>query len=339
MKTSNVIVSGGVCAGVLTAFFTLRALKRYLFRSLQPYIPVGVVSELYIYPIKSSRGKEVVSIECGLLGAQSNEVKDRQFLVVREDTKRFLTAVVYPKMVLLEADVHNGILQIQYPGQPSCAVQISDVIKSNNVVTANMYGRSKQDALDCGDEVGKWLKAALGTEENLRLLYYPDERSYERYCEKASDIPVSDLPEKKVRFNDLAPFLVFGSGSVADLRSHFDVNDNINVLSKNFRPNIVVDHCAPFAEDWWMNVRIGEAEFEYMRPCTRCVLITVDPCTGTRNKELQPLKELRRYRRAPGELEKIYKDSPVFGAYLYATKPGKIQIGDVVYAQHKDHPL
>ena len=39
-----------------------------------------------------------------------------------------------------------------------------------------------------------------------------------------------------------------------------------------FRPNLVVEGGAPFAEDEWKRIRIGGVEFSVAKGCTRCIL-------------------------------------------------------------------
>lgn len=62
----------------------------------------------------------------------------------------------------------------------------------------------------------------------------------------------------------------------------------------NFRPNIVVD-CPAYIEDKWNWIKIGDVIFQVIKPCTRCVLTTINPETGERNKDGEPLKTLKSY--------------------------------------------
>jgi uncharacterized protein YcbX len=71
-----------------------------------------------------------------------------------------------------------------------------------------------------------------------------------------------------------------------------------------------------------------------------CVLTTVNPDTGILSKEMQPLKKLREYRLAPeGRLRDLYGNSPLFGVHLALVRPGRIRVGDTVYARYKPTPL
>ena len=117
-------------------------------------------------------------------------------------------------------------------------------------------------------------------------------------------------------------------------------DDKCTVSIRNFRPNINVSGTLPFDEDRWLHVRVGEVEFACFKPCTRCVLTTVDPDEGKMNKGMQPLKLLRTYRLAPkGKLLDLYRESPIFGVNMIVLKEGRINVGDEVFVQYKPTPF
>ena len=71
--TNNNLVFGGLvtCAvGVLGISYLLR-------RDRRKFTQVGVVSKLFIHPMKSCRGLEVSQAECVALGIKSDGVMDR----------------------------------------------------------------------------------------------------------------------------------------------------------------------------------------------------------------------------------------------------------------------
>ena len=86
-----------------------------------------------------------------------------------------------------------------------------------------------------------------------------------------------------------------------------------------FRPNIVLDGVeAPFVEDTWSTVRIGNIEFRFAEHCDRCVLTTIDPRTLAQGHE--PLRTLARHRKRDG---KTY-----FGVRLVPLTTGPLRVGD-----------
>ena len=70
----NNLVLGGLVAcavGVLGISYI------FLRRDRRKYIQVGVVSKLFVHPLKSCRGLEVSKAECVALGMTSDGVMDR----------------------------------------------------------------------------------------------------------------------------------------------------------------------------------------------------------------------------------------------------------------------
>jgi uncharacterized protein YcbX len=86
-----------------------------------------------------------------------------------------------------------------------------------------------------------------------------------------------------------------------------------------FRPNIVVDGCAPHAEDGWESMTIGDVVFTVVKPCARCVITTTYQRTGQRTPE--PLRALATYRSRKGAV--------LFGQNLVHSGRGEIRVGEV----------
>ena len=89
-----------------------------------------------------------------------------------------------------------------------------------------------------------------------------------------------------------------------------------------FRPNLVIEDCDAHAEDGWQRIRIGHIEFHVAKPCSRCVIPTIDLETGTKSENTEPLRTLAGYRRKDG---KIY-----FGQNLVHQNRGTLSVGDTV---------
>ncbi len=89
------------------------------------------------------------------------------------------------------------------------------------------------------------------------------------------------------------------------------------------------------------NLRIGDdVILHYNRPTTRCTEITIDPATGIKREDKEPLETLRKHRQidpeeSPEEAQrrKVLGTSPKFCVNFSLTKCGKVSPGDVVYVQ------
>jgi uncharacterized protein YcbX len=52
-------------------------------------------------------------------------------------------------------------------------------------------------------------------------------------------------------------------------------------------------------EDGWRRLRMGDVQFDGVKNCVRCVFTTVDPDSGDKHPQLEPLRTLGSYRRRP----------------------------------------
>jgi uncharacterized protein YcbX len=116
-----------------------------------------------------------------------------------------------------------------------------------------------------------------------------------------------------VSFADGYPFLLISEASLEDLNSRLKVP----LEMERFRPNFVVQGCLPYQEDGWNFIRIGEIKFQIVKPCSRCVITTIDPVDGSTDRE--PLRTLAIYRHSEG---KVY-----FGQNLIHESAGSVEVG------------
>ncbi|KAK6747219.1 hypothetical protein RB195_000438 [Necator americanus] len=275
----------------------------------------------------------VFSFYCHPLGPISGEHFDRYFVVVDGKSGRFYTARQKPVMVTIECKINDGILTVRRKDGTKVTVDIEKVRKDNIVRTALLHSNLRTDGLDCGEEVSKFFSEILD-ETDVRLLMYSKGMFTERTCITHPDWWNNNVPKRKddCAYADLAPYMITTQGSLEDLNSKLEYE----VSSLNFRPVIVVDHCTAWDEDKWIDVQIGDVKLQCFKPCTRCVLTTVNPETGTKDGGMQPLKKLREFRLAPeGPMRKQFKDSPIFGVNAGVDRPGHIHVGQTVYARYK----
>ncbi|WP_420800831.1 MOSC domain-containing protein [Pseudomonas cavernae] len=258
------------------------------------------LSALYRYPLKSGRGESLASARLDALGLQG----DRRWMLVEAATGRFLTQRLLPQMSQLSALWNAaGGLTLSAPGRTSLEVALPDP-------DAELRGVSVwRDTLrvpDAGDAAAAWLSDFLG--RACRLVQVPDSRARQVDTGYAQ-------PGDKVGFADGFPLLLIGQASLDDLSAR--VGRSLEIL--RFRPNLVVQGSAPYAEDEWQRIRIGTLEFDVAKGCSRCVLTTVDPQSGERSTDREPLTTLETYRERDGE---VY-----FGQNLINRGTGSLALG------------
>ncbi|MFT5684219.1 MAG: hypothetical protein ACI8RZ_005160 [Myxococcota bacterium] len=256
------------------------------------------LSEIQSYPLKSAAGipRTEAAIEArGIAG-------DRRWMVVTPEGG-FLSGRTLPGMVRLRAESVDDELMLTLDGEqrvvpcpaptgPRMAVTIWDDTVS---------------ALIAAD--GGWLGARLGVD--CRLVYMDDG------LHRPVDIDYA-LGGDITSFADGFPVLLLSEASLADLNARLPRR----VTMAHFRPNLVATGCGAFAEDDWKRIRIGSAEFALVKRCSRCVFTTVDPQTGVRSDDGEPLKTLAGYRKADRGV--------MFGQNLLVTRPGQVAIGDAI---------
>jgi uncharacterized protein YcbX len=226
---------------------------------------VGEVVEVFCYPIKSCGWIKLDEIDCMVLGAQSNNIRDRIFMVVNSSGE-FVTGRKYPTLVQIMPTIEGDVMTMSAPGKDDVELSFKELSKKkpSNAIVWN----ESVEIIDCGDEVAGWLSDfILSEDKGLRLVYYP------------ASLPSRDVREKNKIFDttfrkdvgalhDATSFMLINQKSVDELNSRVDNA----VTALQFRPNFVVKGPEAFDEDNWKFVRIGdEVVFQNVKPCTRFV--------------------------------------------------------------------
>jgi uncharacterized protein YcbX len=253
------------------------------------------LSALYRYPVKSLRGEACDAREVGRTGLSG----DRRWMVVDRDG-RFLTQRQQPRMALIAARLdERGELHLAAPGMPELRVAPA----SGGRIEVVVWG-DRLEAVPAGGEAAAWLSDFLALD--CRLVSFADDVS------RAVD-PAYAAATDQVGFADGFPFLLISQASLDDLNAR--LGQPLPML--RFRPNLVVEGCAPYAEDGWRRIRIGDVSFRVAKPCSRCIIPTIDPATAERGQE--PLRTLMGYRRRDN---KVY-----FGQNLVHDSGGHLAVG------------
>ncbi|SDW31146.1 hypothetical protein SAMN05443545_101566 [Aidingimonas halophila] len=229
-------------------------------------------------------------------------VGDRRYMVVKPDGT-FVTARTHPHLQRVRVTLQPAGLVLSHPELSSLSVA-HDAFEQARFTT--QVWSDAVNALTTTDRADEWVSQALG--EPVRLLWL-GERS-PRYRQAIG---------KRVSFADGYPMMMIGESSLDELNSRLSTPQQMS----QFRPNLVVTGTLPYAEDNWHRIRIGQLELAVDKPCSRCVMVTVDPATGRFLPDREPLRTLASYRR--GVDGKI-----LFGQNLVVLTPGEVAVGDTV---------
>jgi uncharacterized protein YcbX len=237
-----------------------------------------VVSELAIYPVKSLRQVPVQSSSIDMCGLKH----DRRWMVVDAED-RMLTQRKISRMCLIQPALNEQGLSLQALDMQT--LQVNNITeKEKRIVTV---WKESCNAQDCGDEAAHWLSQFLQVE--CRLVYFPDDevrKLDQNYAQK----------QDRTAFSDGFPVLLISQASLDDLNSRMDED----IPMARFRPNIVVSGCEPFDEDGWKRLKIGDLKLRVVKPCSRCVIPSIDIITAERGEE--PTRTLLKYRKRENKI-------------------------------------
>jgi uncharacterized protein YcbX len=264
------------------------------------------ISEIWIYPIKSLAGVRLNTAVVKQKGLQY----DRRWMLVDRDG-RFLTQREHPKMALFNVAMTNDYLIVSPLGTTTNTINQSIRVELNKEVSGPfstvVIWDDEVEAVEVNAEYSAWFSKQLDIE--CRLVFFPE-------GSRRDADPDYVKNNEQVSLADGYPFLIIGQSSIDELNRK--LKEQVSI--KRVRPNFVFSGGLPHEEDSWRNFMIGSVNFEGVKPCARCILITVNPDTGEGG--IEPLKELATYRK---KNNKIY-----FGENLIARSYGSVSEGDVI---------
>lgn len=254
------------------------------------------VKSLHIYPIKSAAGIELSKAWLDDFGLSF----DRRF-VLSAPNGQFITARTEPSLCLIQVLLTPQGLVVSAPKMKSLTINYQAF--SNNYQTVAVWDHDI-NAQHCLAQYDLWFSQYLN--KPCQLLYFGQHSN--RQVKNST---------KSIAFADGYPLLLISQASLDD----FNQRSGELFSMARFRPNIVVDNCAAFAEDSWQRIRIGEVEFELAKACSRCTFTTLEPTTAEKNINGEPLKTLKTYRQVEG-------GDIMFGQNLIALNQGQIHLDD-----------
>ncbi len=258
-----------------------------------------VLSEIYIYPVKSLAGINVSNWpvnEKGLL-------HDRKWMLI-DSNKQFLSQRRIPEMALIKTALTNKQLILSTDTSGNLSIPLYP--EGGKEVISTIW-HDQCPAKTVSNEADQWFSDFLGIQ--CQLVYQADEtiRPVDPAYANSTD---------KVNFSDGFPFLIISQASINDLNQAMDSAISI----QRFRPNLVIANCDSYAEDQWREITINQISFRLPKPCSRCSVPTIDLETAQTGKE--PLATLNRLRKWD---KQVY-----FGQNALHDKTGKLIAGSNV---------
>ncbi len=251
----------------------------------------AVISQLYVYPVKSCAG---VQVQETLLTETGLEF-DRAWMVV--DTQgQFLTQRALPRMALVQPQLKRYDMVLRAPGMLALHIAL-------DAVEAPLRVRVWDDdvpAYDMGAIAAQWFSDFLGTPARL-VRFDPD---YQRISNPKWTAGIEAFNQ----FSDAYSLLIISQASLDHLNGKLLATGAIAVGMARFRPNIVLGNPAdvsvggalsPHDEDRLETLQIstdqGAVQLKPVKPCARCPIPNIDPATAISSPEVGDM--LQRYRK------------------------------------------
>lgn len=279
--------------------------------SAEPPPPVGQLTDMYLYPIKSCAGQRVTRWPLGPNGL----LFDREWAVVDQDSGAVLSQKACPGLVRLQArvDLAPGTLTVTCSHMPEALVLPLPRLRASSTNSASLSGSAAFSApqpshLDLQQQkaTSAWFTQALGRpctvvqqngQRHTRLrgaeanppnqesgLRTPAPASASKCGTAIGGEQVADVrqPEPSLGFANKGQFLLVNEASVEWASESAPVlhAGESPVRPHRFRPNLVVSGFSAFAEETWSGIRIGEAQLGSLGACPRCNMLQVDQESG-----------------------------------------------------------
>ncbi|WP_289664856.1 MOSC domain-containing protein [Flavobacterium panacagri] len=257
-----------------------------------------VVTEIYIYPIKSLAGISLQSAKAEEMGFEN----DRRWMLIDAENQ-MLTQREHRIMSQFYPQISDVKISITFENKKH---EFSIDESLENTIEVNVWD-DQSEVVEVSHETSKWFSQHLGFECKLVKILKNGARKHES----------SRLQETfNVSLADGYPYLLIGTESLDFLNEKLEEKITI----KRFRPNIVVSTKKAHEEDDFTTFKIGDVQFKNIKPCGRCVMVNNDPENGRLKKE--PLKTLSKYRNV--------NNSVLFGTNIISLNSGNIKVGDVL---------
>ncbi|MES2282101.1 MAG: MOSC N-terminal beta barrel domain-containing protein [Pseudomonadota bacterium] len=237
----------------------------------------AVISQLFIYPVKSCAGIEVQEAILTETGLEF----DRAWMVVDEHGG-FLTQRELPRMALIKPQLKHYEMVLRAPGMLALHINLNEVEEPAQV----RIWDEEVKAYDMGAIAAQWFTDFLGVTARL-VRFDPDHK-------RASSRHWTGGVEALNQFSDGFPVLVISQASL-DFFNEKIVKSGVSAVPmERFRPNLVLGHSgqnlSPHDEDRFDMLGIpteqGLVRLRPVKPCPRCPIPNIDPVTAVPGTEV-----------------------------------------------------
>ncbi|MEM7593887.1 MAG: MOSC N-terminal beta barrel domain-containing protein [Cyanobacteria bacterium P01_A01_bin.83] len=273
-----------------------------------------IVSQLCVYPLKSAQGIALQQAQVTKKGL----LWDRELMLISGSGK-FITQRQFPQLAQVQVAIGSqNIITLSSSNNLISPLSFPSTVNSLSVEVE--IWRDRILAIDQGDSVAQWFH---------QLLNLPSDKVCRLVRQSANQIRLLSKKhpgdeDHPLGFADNSPVMLTASASLTELNQRImEIHQQQRqaIPMNRFRANIVISTTVPFVEDSWSLIQIGEVEFEVTKPCSRCIITTIDQQQGEKNQLKEPLNTL-------GTFRQLSEQGVMFGVNMIPQNEGTISIGD-----------
>jgi len=275
----------------------------------------SIISQLFIYPVKSLRGIAVKQAEITPLGFKY----DRHWMIIDHQNK-FVTQRKHPQMVTIKTLLNESSLRLSKQGMPDIEVDLELKIAAVNSLNAIIW-KDTCEVIDEGDAISAWLTKALTSKKTLRLV----RMAHGQFRPQSK--PERFGKHNTTQFADAVSYLICNQNSLDKLNKELTQNSIAPSNMEQFRPNIVLsnsvnsDGLTAFSEHQALEFVHRDYTFTSCDPCQRCIVPTINLETGKKHPHQEPYKTLVQLNPMPNQLK-----APAFGQNATLKRAKKNQL-------------
>ncbi len=264
-----------------------------------------IISQLYIYPIKSLGGIALKESNVEFRGLRY----DRRWMLVDADF-RFISQRENAALALLRISMGNHEWIVHHLKNPDLRLSIpfiqQDEVNQLPRISVKVWD-DLCEAIAYPSYVNQWFSRIL--DQPCSLVYMPEDslRQIDLNYSREGDIN---------SFSDAYPVLLISEESLDQLNEQM----HLPIPMNRFRPNMVIRGGYAHQEDEIKAFTIHDVEFEGVKLCARCNVPGIDQETGVSSSE--PTATLVKYR--------LRDKKVLFGQNVLVKSTGTIQLGDEI---------
>jgi uncharacterized protein YcbX len=278
------------------------------------------IAQLTLFPVKSCSGVTVDSALIGQRGLEAKGVGDRRWML-SDAHGQMITQRQVPHLARVRVELLEGAVRVWGDDLEPIIVDPAETLEQR---TGLILHRREVAGHRSPAAVDDWFSRFVG--QPVRLIYQADQDL--RLCDP--DFALSP-GEDRVGFADAYPYLIATEATLARVNGLLAEPAPMN----RFRPNIVVGGAESDAEYGWKRVSLGEAELTIVKPCTRCVMTTIDQERGVKTGK-EPLATLGRAYFLSASFGAASLQGAIFGENAIPSRLGAVRKGDAVAVlEHK----